>query len=150
MHYLAEYGAEAAHWRYKDHASGNSNSSNDAREANWAKYMTSQHVARDKKCRPSGSPSEDQSLTNIMATMDDVPNKSSTPTGGDTDGSGTSPGKGRTFHEYIAATGQKPAPPEEARTLVAVVAGGAFSVAVLEAGTTVAQLLRSCGKLFFK
>lgn len=141
MHYLAEYGEEAAHWKYKEKTRGSPEGSvgnGAAREANWAKFVTSQHVARDKKFRPSGTPSRDKSLAGILASMDEV--QSTSPESG-------SPGsKGRTFHEYIAATGQRPAPPEEVRALVAVVAGGNFSVAELEPGTTVAQLLRSCGE----
>jgi GTP pyrophosphokinase len=177
MHYLAEYGAEAAHWKYKERAGASSSSAstaaaaassrNDrgngaAREANWAKFMTSQHVLLDKKCRPSGSPNGDQSLASILASMDGAVGGSSpeeeTPTVGSAAAAatataaapGTSPGssKGRTFQEYIAASGQRPTPPEEQRSLVAVVAGTAFSVAELPIGTTVGQLLKYCGADF--
>ena len=172
MHYLAEYGAEAAHWRYKEkksdvestttaaalppspplplsslHTNGNTSHN---RETNWAKFMTSLHVVRDKKCRPSGSPSGDQSLASILASMDGGAMSSSdedspSPSHPLSRGLGTSPGNNRrTFQEYIAASGQCPVPPEEERALVAVVAGGSFSVAELPAGTTVSQLLRSC------
>ncbi|KAH7619931.1 hypothetical protein Ndes2526B_g05175 [Nannochloris sp. 'desiccata'] len=174
MHYLAEYGAEAAHWKYKERAVASSaaapsiaaiaGSAKDggvgigaAREANWAKFMTSQHVLLDKKCRPSGSPDGDQSLASILASMDGAVGGSSpevenptvgAPASGNANAApGTSPGssKGRTFQEYIAASGQRPTPPEEQRSLVAVVAGSAFSVAELPAGTTVGQLLKYCG-----
>jgi GTP pyrophosphokinase len=167
MHYLAEYGAEAAHWKYKERAVASSSSSapstgsgggnGAAREANWAKFMTSQHVLLDKKCRPSGSPNGDQSLASILASMEGVIGGSSpedeTPTVTATataTAPGTSPGssKGRTFQEYIAASGQRPTPPEEQRSLVAVVAGTAFSVAELPVGTTVGQLLKYCGADF--
>lgn len=153
MHYLAEYGADASHWRYKEGGCLNSTSTGEtglAREANWAKFLTSQHVARDKKCRPSGSPSGDKSLESIIASMDDAiqgGSASSSEEGLTT--ASVSPGSntGRTFQEYINASGQRPAPPsaEESRTLVAVVAGSSFSVAELSTGTTVGQLLRSCG-----
>jgi len=178
MHYLAEYGAEASHWKYKEGAVASSaaaapsataaiaSSAKDsgggigaAREANWAKFMTSRHVLLDKKCRPSGSPNGDQSLASILASMDGATGGSSpeeeTPTVSATAtaaarthaASGTSPGssKSRTFQEYIAASGQRPTPPEEQRSLVAVVAGSAFSVAELPMGTTIGQLLKYCG-----
>jgi ppGpp synthetase/RelA/SpoT-type nucleotidyltranferase len=171
MHYLAEYGAEAAHWKYKERSAVaastapsvsavvGSNSNGAAKEANWAKFMTSQHVLLDKKCRPSGSPNGDQSLASILASMDGAVGGSSPEDETSTVGAatataaataavpGTSPGysKGRTFQEYIAASGQRPAPPEEQRSLVAVVAGNAFSVAELPVGTTVGQLLKYCG-----
>lgn len=150
MHYLAEYGEDAAHWKYKEQGASTAAPGEDsaaaaagaAREANWAKFTTSQHVARDKKCRPSGSPSGDLSLASILASMDGAASSEE-----EGPAAGTSPGssKGRTFQEYIAFTGQRPAPPEEQRALVAVVAGGAFSVAELPPGTTLGQLLRHCG-----
>lgn len=150
MHYLAEYGEDAAHWKYKEQGASTTSPGEDsaagagaAREANWAKFTTSQHVARDKKCRPSGSPSGDLSLASILASMDGAASSSEE----DGPAAGSSPGssKGRTFQEYIAFTGQRPAPPEEQRALVAVVAGGTFSVAELPPGTTLGQLLRHCG-----
>ena len=146
MHYLAEYGADAAHWKYKEQGAATVSPGNEvsgaAKEASWAKFTTSQHVARDKKCRPSGSPSGDLSLASILASMDGAASSEE-----ESPAAGTSPGssKGRTFQEYIAFSGQKPAPPEEQRALVAVVAGSAFSVAELPAGTTLGQLLRHCG-----
>jgi ppGpp synthetase/RelA/SpoT-type nucleotidyltranferase len=176
MHYLAEYGAEAAHWKYKERtvaassaaaasaapsataaaagsAKDNGGRNGAAQEANWAKFMTSQHVLLDKKCRPSGSPDGDQSLASILASMDGAvggssPEVEKTPSvGAAASAPGTSPGssKGRTFQEYIAASGQRPTPPEEQRSLVAVVAGSAFSVAELPVGTTIGQLLKYCG-----
>jgi hypothetical protein len=152
MHYLAEYGAEAAHWRYKEGARGTQSGSSGgtAREANWAKYEVSQAVALDKKVRPSGSPSGDQSLASIMAAMDSALLASSASHGDSpTDGAAATaaPSKGRSFEEYIAVSGQHPAPPgESARALVAVVVGGTFSVVELEPGTTLHGLLERCGR----
>lgn len=95
MHFFAEYGAEAAHWQYKERGYGGggtgaataaqsapaapATSSLDddqpsaagcsrggaAREANWAKWQLSQQVL-DLKFRPSGSPSQDHSLASLV------------------------------------------------------------------------------------
>jgi hypothetical protein len=78
MHYFAEYGADAAHWQYKERGYGGVApaaaplSSRDdgsgcgaAREANWAKWVLSQQV-HDQKFRPSGSPGQDTSLASIV------------------------------------------------------------------------------------
>lgn len=150
MHYLAEYGADASHWKYKENKAGgmegaaNGDGAGDAREATWAKFVTSQYVAKDKKCRPSGSPSEDHSLSSILAM---TANNSVVAAAAETE-TGISPGStknGKSFHEYIVASGQNPAPPSEQRALVAVVAGGAFSVAELQPKTSLGTLLASCG-----
>lgn len=71
MHYMAEYGAAAAHWKYKEGTrSSEEASSGGLNGANWAKYEVSQTFLKDKKVRPSGSPTEDNSLTSILAAMD--------------------------------------------------------------------------------
>lgn len=85
MHYLAEYGADASHWKYKEKSSDvkatkaakATGAEDDARAAdasattanatNWAKFETQKHVSIDQKFRPSGSPTEDKSLERIMA-----------------------------------------------------------------------------------
>jgi hypothetical protein len=141
MHYLAEYGADAAHWQYKDGAARGGGA---GAEAAWAKFVTSQAVGRDLKCRPSGSPDADHSLSSILSSIDDA---ASPPDGAEAAAAaGAGAPSGRSFQEYITSTGQRPAPPAERRAMVAVVAGGAFSVAELPAGTTLGGLLESCGE----
>jgi len=150
MHYLAEYGADASHWKYKEGNSqiadtsvkltrpcGEGLSCDLAKEANWAKFLTQQHVAVDKKCRPSGSPSEDKSLETIMAGLQEKAKASSKIN----NTAGVK--KGKSFHEYIADSGQAVAPPEDSRVLVAVVHQGAFSVQSLPPGSSIADFLET-------
>jgi (p)ppGpp synthase/HD superfamily hydrolase len=150
MHYLAEYGADASHWKYKEGSAQISDASvkltrpsreklscDLAKEANWAKFLTQQHVAVDKKCRPSGSPSEDKSLETIMAGLQEKAKASSKIN------NNVGAKKGKSFHEYIADSGQAVAPPEESRVLVAVVHQGAFSVQSLPPGSSIADFLET-------
>jgi len=144
MHYLAEYGADAAHWKYKENnVSGHIDQKEEkesissrelAREANWVKYEMLQHVAIDKKCRPSGSPSEDKSLETIMAGL-----RTKAQEEAHSSVSGSS--KGRSFHDYIAASGQTVDRPEESRVLVAVISNGNFFVESLPQGSTLGDFL---------
>lgn len=149
MHYLAEYGAQAAHWRYKERASPSASAGAEtgggvAQETSWAKFVTSRQVASDKKCRPSGSPAQDQSLDSILASIDlggEASPGSSPPTD-------AAPGarQSRTFVEYLEVSGQRPAPPaEQTRALVAVVAEGGCCVVQVPIGTTLEALLERCG-----
>lgn len=144
MHYLAEYGADASHWKYKEisgHCNGEEKTENISREANWAKFVTQKHMSSDKKFRPSGSPSEDKSLDQIMSVW-----KEKTDHGAKDDiGKKLS---GRSFHEYIEESGQVVAPPNphEAHVVVALVSDGAFTVETVSKGTTVGELLKSLSK----
>jgi ppGpp synthetase/RelA/SpoT-type nucleotidyltranferase len=136
MHYLAEYGADASHWKYKETAlspSGSEKTEDVAREANWAKFVTQKNVSIDHKCRPSGSPTEDKSLEQLMAVWNEKRKNK--------ENSSPSSGK-KTFHEYIEESGQALAPPnaEDARVIVAVVSQGSFSVQALEPGSTIGKL----------
>lgn len=138
MHYLAEYGADASHWKYKEVSSdGDENAS---REANWAKFVTQKHMSSDKKFRPSGSPTEDKSLEQIMSVWKE------------TEGTAREqPGKkmsGRSFHQYIQESGQVVAPPnpQESRVIVALVSGGSFTVETVPKGTSVGKLVASHAK----
>jgi len=135
MHYLAEYGADASHWKYKE-VSSDEKVEHVSREANWAKFVTQKHTSSDKKMRPSGSPTEDKSLEQIMSVWKEM--KSTTR---------EEPGKkmsGRSFHEYIQESGQVVAPPnpQDARVIVALVSAGAFSVETVSKGTTVGDLVK--------
>lgn len=136
MHYLAEYGADASHWKYKELAFEDKDSSpcDVAKEANWAKFITQKHVSMDKKYRPSGSPSEDKSLEMIMAGLHEKRNSEKE----EKDGK-----KGRSFQEYIEESGQAVAPPGDRRVMVAVIAAGVFKVEALPHGTTIGQVLDS-------
>jgi hypothetical protein len=170
MHYLAEYGARASHWRYKEQEKALPNTPLDsihapdsAREANWAKFAAAKHMLCDKKFRPSGSPTEDKSLDGLQSLINgpNVVAKESSLQGnatGDVPRSTfpssnkaylSSAGESRSFYEYIAASGQRPDSylSEERRAVVAVVAGGRFSISTLQAGSTLGQLLEAQSEL---
>lgn len=145
MHYLAEYGADASHWKYKEISSTSADDGEDkvdtiAREANWAKFVTQKHMLSDKKFRPSGSPSEDKSLEQIMSVWKEKKSMKD-----DSRGKKIS---GRSFHEYIQESGQVVAPPnpQESRVIVALVSSGCFSVKTVTKGTTVGDLVKSHAK----
>lgn len=170
MHYLAEYGAHASHWKYKEKSSdakaakaARPGAGEDARAAeasatanatNWAKFETQKHVSLDQKFRPSGSPTEDKSLERIMAAWREqtertnsastaVPAKTSTAHQEDPVGSAAKTNN-KPFHQYIQESGQVLAPPDEessSHVVVALVRGGVFSVESVAQGTTVGDLL---------
>ena len=151
MHYLAEYGAHASHWKYKEAAKAASKEvreqtgdSSISREANWAKFETQKHVSIDQKFRPSGSPTEDKSLERIMAAWKEQTAKKATmPEHDDPQPSNAnSKMNNKPFHQYIQESGQVLLPPDEdARVVVALVNGGTFTVETVAQGTTVADLL---------
>lgn len=167
MHYMAEYGAAAAHWKYKEGRTSQSDGSrNSEHGASWAKYEVSQTFANDKKVRPSGSPSEDHSLTSILAAMEDAlvsdakestvgqttPNynaeqeSNSDQSKIDLNSVDVTSGKGKSFEEYIASSGQHPVPPGMlSSALVAVVVNGNFSVIELDSGATLQDVIGQLG-----
>jgi ppGpp synthetase/RelA/SpoT-type nucleotidyltranferase len=170
MHYLAEYGARASHWRYKEQEKAlpstpldSIHAPDSAREANWAKFAAAKHMLCDKKFRPSGSPTEDKSLDGLQSLIISGPTvaKGGSLQGNATDGISKSTfptsnksylcsaGESRSFYEYIAASGQRPDSylSEERRAVVAVVAGGKFSISTLQAGSTLGQLLEAQSEL---
>lgn len=168
MHYLAEYGARASHWRYKEQEKALPNTPLDsihapdsAREANWAKFAAAKHMLCDKKYRPSGSPTEDKSLDGLQSLING-PGLSNGGKHWQGNATGDTPlihtsskayassaGESRSFYEYIAASGQRPDSylSEERRAVVAVVAGGRFSISTLQAGSTLGQLLEAQSEL---
>ena len=171
MHYLAEYGAHASHWKYKEKSSDAkaakaTGAEDDARAAeasatanatNWAKFETQKHVSIDQKFRPSGSPTEDKSLERIMAAWreqteranNDVsaaePAETSIRTAHHADLVGSAAKtNNKPFHQYIQESGQVLAPPDEetsSHVVVALVRGGVFVVENVAQGTTVGDLL---------
>lgn len=139
MHYLAEYGTHASHWKYKEVDSkatkGTKIPSNEGNATNWAKFETQKHVAIDQKFRPSGSPTEDKSLERIMSAW-----KEQTARAEDE----TPASNNKSFQQYIEESGQVLAPPDEdenAHVMVALVRGGTFAVESVAHGTTVGELL---------
>lgn len=142
MHYLAEYGADASHWKYKEVSSleGDDKVEHASREANWAKFVTQKHTSSDKKIRPSGSPTEDKSLEQIMSVWKEMKDTAKEEAGKKL--------SRRSFHEYIKESGQVVAPPnpENARVIVALVSAGAFSVETVTQGTTAGDLVKSLAK----
>ncbi|KAI3434968.1 hypothetical protein D9Q98_003020 [Chlorella vulgaris] len=164
MHYFAEYGADAAHWQYKERtyaatasidedtsaalaaappgaaSAPKGNASGAAREANWAKFVLSQQV-HDQKYRPSGSPTQDHSLASIVglaASLGVQPSSSS----GEEDSPGGSPPRDARFAAYLERSGQKLEPPPAERVVVAVVHEGGLTVEELPAGTTLLGLVQ--------
>jgi (p)ppGpp synthase/HD superfamily hydrolase len=160
MHYLAEYGAHASHWKYKEapdsKKADSKKASTEGSATNWAKFETQKHVGIDQKFRPSGSPTEDKSLERIMAAWKEQTARAKERSGGDgsaaagvnTNASNASSSTSTTtksFHQYIEESGQVLAPPDQeddnARVVVALVRGGTFAVETVSQGTTVADLL---------
>jgi hypothetical protein len=171
MHYFAEYGADAAHWQYKERGYGGVApaaaplSSRDdgsgcgaAREANWAKWVLSQQV-HDQKFRPSGSPGQDTSLASIVgaplapgertvaAAAVAAASSSSSSSSSSSEGPSPagSPPRDARFAAYLERSGQVLAPPPEERVVVAVVRGGGLEVTELPAGSRLAGLLAAAG-----
>ena len=147
MHYLAEYGAHASHWKYKEvdpkkatKASSMNAATNEGSATNWAKFETQKHVGIDQKFRPSGSPTEDKSLERIMAAWKEQAAKAREENEVNEREVNT-----KSFHQYIEESGQVLAPPDvedaNARVGVALVRGGTFAVETVAQGTTVAELL---------
>lgn len=164
MHFFAEYGSDAAHWQYKEAskqdaagvtaaappAAGSSppgSASSAAREAAWAKLQVSRQLAADRKCRPSGSPTGDNSLAGIvgLSSIDEL-----SPTDGSLDSIPSAPGASyepdARFQSYLERSGQVPAPPTGTlRTTVAVVAAGALRVIDLPPAATLADVVDLLG-----
>ncbi len=155
MHYLAEYGAHASHWKYKEKSSDAkaakatgaeeearaAEASATAHATNWAKFETQKHVSIDQKFRPSGSPTEDKSLERIMAAWREQTERAN---GSDRVSSLTAKTNNKPFHQYIKESGQVLAPPDEetsSHVMVALVRGGVFTVESVAQGTTVGDLL---------
>lgn len=163
MHYLAEYGAHASHWKYKEKSldvkgakaakSGPSDglrgveASATASATNWAKFETQKHVSIDQKFRPSGSPTEDKSLERIMAAWKEQTERAKVHGPDSTSVGSTVNAKtnNKPFHQYIEESGQVLAPPDEessSHVVVALVHGGAFAVENVAQGTTIGELLK--------
>lgn len=145
MHFFAEYGAEAAHWQYKERGYGGAGSApaaapaplgaaaaaaatssldddqpsaagcsrgGAAREANWAKWQLSQQVL-DQKFRPSGSPSQDQSLAALVGAAAPAGGAAAAPGGAPSGGESPagSPPRDERFTAYLERSGQMLEPP---------------------------------------
>ena len=165
MHYLAEYGKDAAHWTYKEGGrqsiSHRGAATDDGREASWAKYHASQQVS-DLKCRPSGSPAQQAQWMSALVA------RSGSPTDGAAAGlvalaaegaaaaagqaqegaSSTDQRSGspkRDFAEYLKWSGQALVPHSADRDLVCLVAAGGMEVRAVPKGTSLADFLAGCG-----
>lgn len=181
MHFFAEYGAEAAHWQYKERGYGGAGSApaaapaplgaaaaaaatssldddqpsaagcsrgGAAREANWAKWQLSQQVL-DQKFRPSGSPSQDQSLAALVGAAAPAGGAAAAPGGAPSGGESPagSPPRDERFTAYLERSGQMLEPPPAERVVVAVVCSGGLTIEELPQGTTVHGLLAQRGLL---
>eukprot|EP00887_Chlorella_sp_A99_P003694 scaffold7.g3694.t1 len=155
MHYLAEYGKDAAHWTYKEgRKGGRQPASDDGREASWAKFNASQQVS-DEKCRPSGSPPAGAAWLESILSRDGEAALSSS-SGSATSSAPAAPGEApaggaagarsgsspkRDFIDYLEWSSQTLAPHSAGRELVCLVAGGGLDVRSVAKGTTLGGLL---------
>jgi hypothetical protein len=157
MHYLAEFGKDAAHWTYKEGGKarlGALVSVDDGQEARWAKFNAYQQVS-DFKTRPSGSPPQGQWLEKIVvasstvapvATLASAQQQGVGPAVAPVSApQGRSGSPKRDFIEYLKWSEQLLAPHEAGRELVCLVSAGGMDVRVVPKGTTLGSLLESVG-----
>lgn len=148
MHYLAEYGKDAAHWTYKEGAAPGAGAGDDGREAVWAKYSAAQQVA-DAKCRPSGSPPDARRglLESLVQRQGEGEAGTAPSSAGQRQGQGQRSGSSpkRDFCEYLKWSGQELAPHAADRHLVALVARGGLHVRCVPRGSSLAALLAAEG-----